>query len=62
MGRGGSESCKVPKVVERLEGVHVEKVYCGAQFSLALSRDGDVYTFGKGEMGRLGEFLFPFKL
>jgi E3 ubiquitin-protein ligase HERC2 len=54
LGRGGSESCKTPKVVQQLENVFVEKVYCGAQFSLALSRDGEVYSWGKGEHYRLG--------
>lgn len=29
-------------------------MYCGGQFSLALSNSGDVYTWGKGDNYRLG--------
>ncbi|XP_048589232.1 E3 ubiquitin-protein ligase HERC2 isoform X2 [Nematostella vectensis] len=54
LGRGGSDGCKNPKSIERLQGLGVCKVYCGAQFSLALTRDGSVWTWGKGEGFRLG--------
>lgn len=30
------------------------QIHCGAQFSVALSREGTVYTWGKGEFYRLG--------
>jgi alpha-tubulin suppressor-like RCC1 family protein len=30
------------------------KVYCGAQFSLALTKTGSVYSWGKGDTHRLG--------
>ena len=30
------------------------QIQCGAQFSVALSREGSVYTWGKGEFYRLG--------
>lgn len=32
----------------------ITRVYCGGQFSLALSSNGDVYTWGKGDNYRLG--------
>jgi len=54
LGRGGSDCCKTPKIVQQLENVAVEKVYCGAQFSLALTKDGQVFSWGKGEHYRLG--------
>ena len=45
LGRGGSDGCKTPKVVKKLEGQDVIKVCCGAQFSLALTKAGAVYTW-----------------
>lgn len=54
LGRGGSDGSKLPKLVERLQGVHIVKVYCGNQFSLALSATGELYSWGKGDNFRLG--------
>ncbi|XP_012936715.1 E3 ubiquitin-protein ligase HERC2 [Aplysia californica] len=54
LGRGGSDGCKTPKVIEKLMGQDVVKVYCGAQFSLALTKSGNVFTWGKGDNFRLG--------
>lgn len=54
LGRGGSDGCKTPKVVEKLMGQDVVKVYCGAQFSLALTKAGTLFSWGKGDNYRLG--------
>ncbi|KAJ1527956.1 hypothetical protein ONE63_007889 [Megalurothrips usitatus] len=54
LGRGGSEGCKVPMKIESLAGLGVVKVECGSQFSVALTRSGSVYTWGKGDYHRLG--------
>lgn len=54
LGRGGSDGCKTPKLVEKLQDLDIVKVCCGSQFSLALSKDGQVYTWGKGDNQRLG--------
>jgi E3 ubiquitin-protein ligase HERC2 len=54
LGRGGSDGCKVPKKIESLAGLGVVKVECGSQFSVALTRSGSVYTWGKGDYHRLG--------
>ncbi|XP_038209104.1 probable E3 ubiquitin-protein ligase HERC2 [Zerene cesonia] len=54
LGRGGSDGCAVPMNVERLNTLDVIQVECGAQFSLALTRDGEVWTWGKGDYFRLG--------
>lgn len=40
--------------IESLAGLGVIKVECGSQFSVALTRSGSVYTFGKGDYYRLG--------
>ncbi|KAG8235151.1 hypothetical protein J437_LFUL015191, partial [Ladona fulva] len=54
LGRGGSEGCTLPRNIERLNGQGVIQVECGAQFSLALTEAGEVWTWGKGDYFRLG--------
>ncbi|KAL3879973.1 hypothetical protein ACJMK2_032247, partial [Sinanodonta woodiana] len=54
LGRGGSEGCNTPKEIERLRGMGVCQIECGAQFSLALTKAGQVWTWGKGDYFRLG--------
>ncbi len=54
LGRGGSDGCKTPKIVEKLQDLDIMKVCCGSQFSVALTKDGQVYTWGKGDNQRLG--------
>lgn len=31
-------------------GIGIKKVACGTQFSVALTKDGNVYTFGQGKL------------
>uniref|UniRef100_W8AHF9 HECT-type E3 ubiquitin transferase n=1 Tax=Ceratitis capitata TaxID=7213 RepID=W8AHF9_CERCA len=54
LGRGGSDGCKLPYKIESLAGLGVTKVECGSQFSVALTKSGAVYTWGKGDFHRLG--------
>ncbi|GAB1604494.1 E3 ubiquitin-protein ligase HERC2-like [Argonauta hians] len=54
LGRGGSEGCSVPHVIDRLTDLNVCQIECGAQFSLALTKSGGVWTWGKGDYFRLG--------
>jgi hypothetical protein len=42
LGRGGSEGCHTPALVDRLSGLGVCHVECGAQFSFALTCHGHV--------------------
>nr|XP_022903495.1 E3 ubiquitin-protein ligase HERC2 isoform X1 [Onthophagus taurus] len=56
LGRGGSDGSKIPRLVERLQNFNITEVYCGGQFSVALSSEGKVFTWGKGEGWRLGHF------
>lgn len=44
LGRGGSEGCNIPHNIERLNPFGVVQVECGAQFSLALTKGGEVCT------------------
>ncbi len=45
LGRGGSDGSKTPKLLEKLSGQEVVRVQCGAQFSVALTKSGAVYTW-----------------
>ena len=45
LGRGGSEGCKSPKQIDVLQGQDIVKVACGAQFSLALTKSGNVFSW-----------------
>lgn len=45
LGRGGSDGCLVPKSIEKLKDVGVMKILCGAQFTLALTTSGTVWTW-----------------
>ena len=45
LGRGGSEGCSVPHPIDRLAGLGVIQIECGAQFSLALTKSGQVWTW-----------------
>lgn len=45
LGRGGSEGCNVPHPIDRLTGQGVCQIECGAQFSLALTKSGQVWTW-----------------
>lgn len=47
LGRGGSEGCFMPQPIERLTDVGVIQIECGAQFSLALTKSGEIWTWGK---------------
>lgn len=47
LGRGGSDGSKVPRLIEKLQNVNIINIYCGPHFSVALSKDGQVYTWGK---------------
>lgn len=44
----------VPNVIEKLSGLDIIQIECGAQFSLALTKIGEVWTWGKGDYYRLG--------
>ena len=45
LGRGGSEGCLYPVLVTRLNNIGVERIFCGAQFSLALTTSGKLWTW-----------------
>eukprot|EP00897_Mesotaenium_endlicherianum_P008172 jgi/Mesen1/7383/ME000382S06587 len=55
LGFGDDKSSKVvPHRVELLLHEHVIQVSCGGTHSVALTKDGRLYTFGRSDNGRLG--------
>ena len=59
---GDSESFKLgrdvtdhrPGIVKNLEGIRIDTIHCGDQYSALLSKDGHVYTFGACRSRQLG--------
>ena len=56
LGIGGSDSVAAPTLLESLQHVVIRKVAInsGGKHCLALSSDGEVYSWGEGEDGKLG--------
>lgn len=50
----------ISQKVDVLCGIGINKVACGTQFSVALTKDGNVYTFGQGTLWF--DAFFPNKL
>jgi hypothetical protein len=55
LGHGNHESYSVPMPVSALSQVPILQVSCGWQHSLALSHSGQVYSWGYGDDGQLGQ-------
>lgn len=72
LGVGGTESVSHPTQLESIQHVFIKKlaVNSGGKHCLALSAEGEVYSWGEGEDGKLGhgnrryeeETYFQFKL
>lgn len=55
LGFGDDKSSKmVPQKVQLLVGANIVQVSCGGTHSVALTLDGRMYSFGRGDHGRLG--------
>lgn len=48
LGLGNSSGKLIPTKIEALHGQNMKKVVCGAQFSMALRKDGRLFTWGQG--------------
>ncbi|XP_056269201.1 probable E3 ubiquitin-protein ligase HERC1 isoform X3 [Pseudoliparis swirei] len=55
LGLGNSTAKSSPQKVDVLCGTGISKVACGTQFSVALTRDGKVFTFGQDRLIGLPE-------
>lgn len=52
-GKLGLESTTAkpsPRPIDTFTGVGVKKVCCGTQFSVVLTKDGRLFTFGQGKI------------
>lgn len=54
LGHGSTADQFRPKAIERLKGMLVISIACGAKHTLCCTRKGDVYAWGHGDNGRLG--------
>jgi len=54
LGHGDDNSQNVPVIVEALRGKRVARCSAGMHHTMAMLDNGDVYTWGSGEYGRLG--------
>jgi E3 ubiquitin-protein ligase HERC2 len=54
LGHGDSADLSTPKRVEALSDMNIRSVVCGKYQTFAITADGQVYTWGRGEYGRLG--------
>eukprot|EP01130_Rhizamoeba_saxonica_P017931 TRINITY_DN8833_c0_g1_i2.p1 TRINITY_DN8833_c0_g1~~TRINITY_DN8833_c0_g1_i2.p1 ORF type:complete len:580 (-),score=122.04 TRINITY_DN8833_c0_g1_i2:587-2326(-) len=49
LGHGNINDCGYPTVVEQLSGLKIVDIACGSHHCLALTDDGEVYTWGSSE-------------
>ena len=54
LGIGRKSTCTTPTLVPALQSTPVQQIAVGKEHSLALTRAGELYAWGKGETGRLG--------
>ena len=47
-------NCDTPRLIEALRSKRVRDIACGSSHSAAIISNGDLYTWGLGEYGRLG--------
>ncbi|XP_035829751.1 probable E3 ubiquitin-protein ligase HERC1 isoform X3 [Aplysia californica] len=57
LGLGNSSPKSVPTKIDLLKDFIIKKIACGTQFSVALTSDGRVYTWGQDRMIGQGETL-----
>ncbi|XP_078172727.1 regulator of chromosome condensation (RCC1) family protein [Carex rostrata] len=55
LGRGNNSSDWRPEPVSSLKDTRIVQVACGGYHSLALSEEGEVYAWGHGGQGQLGQ-------
>jgi alpha-tubulin suppressor-like RCC1 family protein len=66
-GIGSRNKSYKPVVIKFDQNLFIEKISCGAKYSLLISRDENIYVFGDNEFGQLGmgdreNRMFPKKL
>ncbi|XP_061346881.1 ultraviolet-B receptor UVR8-like [Gastrolobium bilobum] len=54
LGLGTTEDSPVPQKIQTFQGVPIKMVAAGAEHSVAITEDGDLYGWGWGRYGNLG--------
>lgn len=54
LGLGGTETQLSPKLISSLNNLNITYVACGGLHTLAINKQGHVYSWGRGEGGQLG--------
>lgn len=54
LGLGDTSDQDEPAYVDALRGIGVRQIACGSGHTVVLSAEGEVYTWGRGDDGRLG--------
>ena len=54
LGHNTTITHKTPKLIQSLAGKVVCQVSCGNRHSAAVTMENELYTWGEGEYGRLG--------
>mmetsp|Transcript_21486 Transcript_21486/g.30089 ORF Transcript_21486/g.30089 Transcript_21486/m.30089 type:complete len:607 (+) Transcript_21486:80-1900(+) len=54
LGLGDTSDQDEPTYIDALRGVGVRQIACGSGHTVVLTTDGEVYTWGRGDDGRLG--------
>lgn len=54
LGHGNRLSLEKPRLIEALKSKRVRDIACGSSHSAAITSNGELYTWGLGEYGRLG--------
>jgi len=54
LGHGDTARQETPKLIDALDDPNIVQVAAGDFYSLAVTADGDVYSFGSGAFGQLG--------
>lgn len=58
LGLGNTTAKSTPTKVDSLCGVGIRKVACGTQYTVALTKDGKVFTWGQGVISNIVMFIF----
>eukprot|EP01029_Cantina_marsupialis_P020408 TRINITY_DN4779_c2_g2_i1.p1 TRINITY_DN4779_c2_g2~~TRINITY_DN4779_c2_g2_i1.p1 ORF type:complete len:595 (-),score=181.25 TRINITY_DN4779_c2_g2_i1:407-2191(-) len=58
LGTGNLKKSRVPKPIDRMDGVIVKQVACGGAHTLCISKGGRLFGWGNGARGQLGSGYF----
>ena len=54
LGHGDWQSLAAPKLIESLLTADVSAIECGPEHVVVVGNQGDVFSWGRGSLGRLG--------